>query len=322
MSAKKLDIDPELRQAATVGRLMIRPARWSFKLNNFLSDLMTGKGSADLGYQQEWVTRQSHPEKLRLCTYRPDGDFPPLPIVLYLHGGGYAMGSPESSEFIVKKLFAARPCVIVAPAYRRSMDAPYPAAIDDCYDALLWVKDNAERLGARSDQICVIGHSAGGGLTAATTLRARDRGDVNIAFQMPLYPMIDDRMTLPSARDNHAPVWNTKTNTLGWNLYLRDLHKSGTEIPYDAAPARAMDYSGLPPTATFIGDLDPFRDETRAYIENLRAAGILVQYKEYVGAFHAFEVLGPKAAVSQAAEAFFADAFAHGVDTCFAAQNA
>ncbi len=150
--------------------------------------------------------------------------------------------------------------VVVSPYYTLSVDKPYPAALDDCYVSLLWLKDNGERYGVRSDQIFIGGDSAGGGLTAALSLYARDKGEVNIAFQMPLYPMLDDRTTVSSS-DNMAPVWNEKSNENGWELYLGGLYGMA-DVPAYAAPARATDYSGLPPTCSFVGSVEPFLDET------------------------------------------------------------
>lgn len=146
------------------------------------------------------------------------------------------------------------------------------------------------------------GESAGGGLTAALCMYARDKGEVDIAFQMPLYPMIDDRDT-PSSRDNHAPVWNTRLNHAAWNLYLRPFrdHSRNDSVPAYAAPARQEDYRGLPPAYTFVGDIEPFYCETLTYIENLRKAGVPAKVDVYPGCFHAFDMLLPFLPVSRRA---------------------
>lgn len=128
--------------------------------------------------------------------------------------------------------------VVVAPEYRTAFEKPFPADLEDCYAALLFLKVHADELGINDAQIMVGGESAGGGLTVATCLLARDIGEVNIAFQMPLYPMLDDRETA-SSRDNHAPVWNTRTNRFAWKYYLRGL--GGVTPPcYAAPPARPI----------------------------------------------------------------------------------
>jgi len=193
--------------------------------------------------------------------------------------------------------------------------------LEDAYDTLLWIKENAQMLGIRSDQIMVGGHSAGGGLCAATCLYARDKKQMNIAFQMPIYPMIDDRMIHPSAINNKAPLWNSKTNIIGWNLYLRGLKEKGLAIPVYAAPSRESDYSNLPPAVTFVGDLEPFKDETIEYVENLRKAGVPVEFKIFEGCFHGFEAVVPHARVSQEAVKFLNTSFAYAVDNYFAKQT-
>ena len=130
--------------------------------------------------------------------------------VLWIHGGGYIAGMKEmvhaSRAVDLVKKFGA---VVVSPGYRLAVQRPYPAAAEDCYSALIYMKNHARKLGIRRDQIMVGGESAGGGLCAAVCLMARDRASVNIAFQMPLYPMLDDRDT-ESSRDNHGQVWNTQ----------------------------------------------------------------------------------------------------------------
>jgi acetyl esterase/lipase len=174
------------------------------------------------------------------------------------------------------------------------------------------MKDAAEGQRILPDGVITGGESAGGGLTAALSLLARDRGEVAIDFQMPLYPMIDDRDT-DSSRDNDAPVWDSTANRSAWRLYLGAL--AGEEnVPAYAAPARAMDYRGLPPTFTFVGDLEPFHDETLAYVSRLEDAGVPVEFQVYRGAFHAFDGMAPKAEISRSATARLLSAYARAVD--------
>ena len=146
------------------------------------------------------------------------------------------------------------------------------------------------------------GESAGGGLCAAVCIRARDSGEVSVAFQMPLYPMLDDRDT-ESSRDNHGRVWNTRRNHLAWRLYLRGTDRAQL-TPY-AAPARLEDFSGLPPAYSFVGDGEPFYAETVSYFEHLRNAGIPAELDVYHTDMHAFDMMQPGSALAvRAAEAF------------------
>jgi acetyl esterase/lipase len=266
----------------------------------------------------EWVARPDG-TRLRLLVATPLEPQPNVAGILWIHGGGYAVGSPDMEAPIFSQLVGLSDCVMVSPDYRLSPEAPYPAALDDCYLALVWLRDNAARLGVRADQLAVAGGSAGGGLTAAVTLYARDKAEIAIAFQMPIYPMIDDRSSTESARENDAPVWDAETNRSGWKLYLGELY--GTDdVPIYAAPARATDLRGLPPTFTFVGDLEPFRDETIAYVEGLRAAGVPVEFHLHPGCWHGFDGLAPKAQVSMRAVAQRNRWFRHAIETYFAPQ--
>ena len=144
--------------------------------------------------------------------------------------------------------------------------------------------------------MAVAGPSAGGGLTAALSLLARDRGGPAICFQMPLYPMLDDRNTLPSTMEITYPkIWNRQNNIVAWNMYLGG--KTDDVSPY-AAPARAENLAGLPPTYTCIGQLDLFRDETIEYVARLAQLGVDVEFHLYPGGYHAFEVVAWDAEVS------------------------
>ena len=241
------------------------------------------------------------------------------PGILWLHGGGYAAGMKEmihmSRAVELVKRFGA---VVLSPGYRLALQAPYPAAMDDCYAALLYLRSHAAALGVRSDQLMVGGESAGGGLAAALCIRARDERSVNIAFQMPLYPMLDDRDT-PSSRDNHGRVWNTRRNRLAWRLYLRGTDRTGLS-PY-AAPARLRDFSGLPPACSFVGDGEPFYDETVRYFEHLRAAGVPAALDVYHTDMHAFDMMAPDDPRSIEAIETFNRRFAAAQQRCFAPQS-
>lgn len=239
------------------------------------------------------------------------------PAVLWIHGGGYATGMAEMAYFsrplaLVKKYGA----VVVCVDYRLSGEAPYPAALEDCHAALCWVKENVQELKINDSCIMVGGESAGGGLTAALCMYARDKGSVNIAYQMPLYPMLDDRDT-ESSRDNHAPIWNTKRNRAAWKRYLKGL----SDIPPYAAPARQTDYRGLPPAYTFVGDIEPFYCETLTYIDNLKAAGVEAGVDVYPNWFHAYDMFFPFKAMAKKAIARFEEQFCYAAEHYFAPQN-
>jgi acetyl esterase/lipase len=286
---------------------------WVVKLMNRSS---AGKGTNidELHCEEKYIPSQNGDLDIRIRIFKPLNATDKLPGMLYIHGGGYVIGNPETFLGVIKEFIKAKPCVIIAPDYRKALEAPYPAAFNDCYDTLLWLKENAKELGVIEDKFIVCGHSAGGGLTAAVTLKATDTQDVDIAFQMPIYPMIDDRQITQSASNSNAPVWDSKTNNMGWRLYLKGLKDKNAEIPAYAAPARATDYSKLPPTITFVGDLEPFRDETIEYVENLKKAGIPVEFELYKGCFHGFDTLASEAEISKVAWRFLLNAYGDFVD--------
>ena len=239
--------------------------------------------------------------------------------VLWLHGGGYAVGMKEmvhmSRAVGLVKRFGA---VVLVPGYRLSLQAPYPAALDDCYAALLYLKEQAAALGVRPDQLMVGGESAGGGLCAAVCIRARDTGEVNVAFQMPLYPMLDDRDT-ETSRDNRGRVWNTRRNHLAWRLYLRGTDRA--QLSTYAAPARLTDFAGLPPAYSFVADGEPFYAETVRYFGRLRAAGVPAELDVYHTDMHAFDMMQPHDAQSIAAAEAFEQRFANAQARYFAPQE-
>lgn len=233
---------------------------------------------------------------VRIRMYTPKERQGRCPGVLYIHGGGYILGTADMMDPALQQLAAELNSVIVSVDYRLAPEHPYPAPLEDCYAALQWFSAHAEELGVDASRIAVVGPSAGGGLTAAVCLLARDRQGPPIRFQMPLYPMLDDRHITPSSQEiTDARVWNRAKNEFGWSMYLGER----SEVPQYAAPARAADLSGLPPAYICIGDLDPFRDETIDYVMRLAQAGVPTEFHLYPGCFHGFEEYAPSADISK-----------------------
>ncbi len=279
-----------------------------FRLAGVGIKALKGRGPRGLHYEQVFIPRPDG-SQLRLCLYGPKTPpREPVPGLLWVHGGGYALGAPEQDTAFIKRFVRECGCFVVSPDYRLSLEQPYPAALEDCYAALLWLKAQGPEHGVRPDQLIVGGESAGGGLTAALSLYARDKGEVSIAFQMPLYPMLDDRMETASAKDNDAPLWNSRSNALGWQLYLGAL-AGQPDIPAYAAPARTPSFSGLPPTITYVGSIEPFRDETLSYVESLRAHGIPVYFRLFEGCYHGFDIVCSGSSVAKEATAFLMESF-------------
>ena len=179
---------------------------------------------------------------------------------------------------------------------------------------VLWIHGGGYATGMKEMVYMGRGESAGGGLCAAVCMKARDTGDVKIAYQMPLYPMIDNFDT-DSSRDNHAKIWNTRRNHMAWRIYLRRIgRKNATAY---AAPARQTDYTALPPTYTFVGTAEPFYDETLTFIKNLKEAGVEASVDIYDGMYHAFDMTEPDLDVSKEAISKFEEHFKYATENYY-----
>jgi acetyl esterase/lipase len=214
-----------------------------------------------------------------------------LPCVYSIHGGGYVLGTYEMEDLRFDRWCPQLGVIGVAVEYRLAPETPYPGPLDDCYAGLDWVFQNADRLGVDRSRIGISGASAGGGLAAALGLLVRDRGEMDLAFQMLIYPMVDDRQRTPSSQWE-VPIWNPANNTFGWKSYLGSRHGTADIPPY-AAPARATDLSGLPPTFVCVGTMDGFCDEDIEYAQRLNQAGVLTELHVYPGAPHGFDGFAP-----------------------------
>ena len=218
-----------------------------------------------------------------------------IPGILYIHGGGYTCGSAKENSI---QVYADQiNCVVVSVEYRRAPESVFPAALNDCYSALVWFHENAEQLGVDSSRIAVTGSSAGGGLTAALALYARDKKGPPIFLQAPLCPMIDDRCVTESSKNiTDSRVFDRQKTVDGWRAYLGDID---AEPSMYAAPSRATDLSGLPPMYISTGEMDVFLDETLEYVALAAKSGVPVELHIYRGCYHGWEFFAPKSDISR-----------------------
>lgn len=239
--------------------------------------------------------------EVRVLVWRSPGAQGPFPAVLHVHGGGYVMGSPDMGEEDHRAFVTAHECVLVAVQYRLAPEAVHPAPVEDCYAALRWMFAQAGELGIDPARIGVSGTSAGGGLAAGLALLARDRGEVALAFQHLIYPMLDDRTCTAADPHPHTGhyVWTADNNRFGWAALLGAEPGGAGVSPY-AAPARAADLAGLPPTYISVGALDLFLEENLEYVRRLSRAAVPVELHVYPGAFHAFYLARDAAITRQA----------------------
>ncbi|MCB5169052.1 alpha/beta hydrolase [Streptomyces bambusae] len=235
-----------------------------------------------------------------LVSARPAGAVGPLPLLYYLHGGGMITGNAWSVlPGVLREWALPLGLAVVSVEYRLAPQARYPEPLEDCYAGLLWAAGNADRLGVDPDRIVVGGKSAGGGLAAALALLVRDRGGPALIGQLLLCPMLDDRgVTFSSRQMAGVDLWDRTSNTTAWQALLGD-RWGDEELPPYAAPARAVDLSGLPPAYVDVGAAETFRDEDVAYADALWRAGGQAELHVWPGAFHGFDSVAPRAAVSR-----------------------
>ena len=276
------EIHPDLRRVARFApRQIVYP--WSRPL---LRRLPMGNRSSNDG-----VDVVDLPSGAGARLYRPTAAAAPTAALLWIHGGGYLLGSPEQDDALCRRYVQRLGIVVAAARYRLAPEHPYPIPLEDCYTVLTWL---AGLPGVDAGRIAIGGASAGGGLTAALSFLARDRGEVSPVLQVLSYPMLDDRTVGPELDKPGFRLWNTRSNRFGWTSYL------GGADPAVAVPARRTDLAGLAPAWLGVGTLDLFCAEDLAYAARLNAAGVECEVHEVPGAFHGFDGLAPKAAVSQA----------------------
>ncbi len=217
----------------------------------------------------------------------PEGPAPgPLPVLVYFFGGGWTLGSLDTGDAICRSLTNAVGCLTVAVGYRLAPEHVFPAAVHDCFAAVRWIADQAAELGADPARIAVGGDSAGGNLSAAVTLLARDAGGPALAAQLLVYPNTDHLADTGSRRENTDPLlFNDKSVQWYWDNYLATPEDGANPL---ASPLRAADLSGLPPALVVTAEYDPLRDEGEAYAQRLRESGVPVELARYSGVPHGF----------------------------------
>ena len=249
------------------------------------ADLAAIRAAAGTGEPVRHVTDRHLPGPagdLPIRVYRPVDTAEPLPTLVYFFGGGWALGSIDTSDEICRALANAVPCQVVTVGYRLAPEHKFPAAVDDCRAAVAWIAANAAELGVDPDRLAVAGDSAGGNLAAAVTLA---RGPA-LAAQVLVYPNTDYRGDTESMRENDDPAaFNRRSVAWYWGHYLADPDDGRDPA---ASPLLAEDLSGLPPALVITAEHDPLRDEGERYAERLREAGVPVVATRYAGMAHGF----------------------------------
>ncbi len=236
--------------------------------------------------------------------YRPANATGTLPGIYFIHGGGMILGTVEGEDPTATMICDLVGAVVVSVEYRLSPEHPHPAPVEDCYAGLVWMAKNAADLGGDADRLAIYGASAGGGLTIATAMLARDRGGPQVSFMMPIYPMVDDTNETPSSHAiTDIGIWDRAGNIEAWNWYL-----GGKPADQYAAPTRAEDLSGLPPAFIDVGTVDLFLDEDIAFVQRLIQAGVPTEFHVHPGSYHASETFAADAPLSRRTWALRIDA--------------
>jgi acetyl esterase/lipase len=231
--------------------------------------------------------------------YRPEGRKGVSPALLWIHGGGYVLGAIEDDDATCARLAVEANCTTVSVGYRLAPENPFPAPLDDCYAALRWMENNAGGLGIDRSRIAIGGASAGGGLAAGLALLARDRGEVDVVFQLLVYPMLDDCNVAPAGDALPDTVfWTRGSNRVAWRSYL-GREPGGQGVSAYASVCRAADLKGLPAAYIAVGDQDLFAEEDIDYARRLVRAGVPTELHVYPGGCHGFDMLVPEADISR-----------------------
>ena len=222
--------------------------------------------------------------------YNPSAsDDKELPIMVFVHGGGWVFGDLESHDHVCRALAHEAGCLVLAVDYRLAPEYPFPAGLEDCMAVLAWVSGNAASLGADSEKLAIGGDSAGGNLSAVMAQEAQKNGGPNIAFQLLLYPATDFLADNNSLRDNAEGYLLTKEAITRFaDLYLRD----GQDRRDPRISPIYGDLAGLPPAHVITAEFDPLRDEGATYAEAMKSAGVDVTYAMYPGMVHGFMRMG------------------------------
>lgn len=267
----------------------------------------TGDLDLDYGFSLERSDHviQGHAGgEIVLSVFRKAGSTGRGPGVFHIHGGGMVVGHRFLGLSVFLPWVGSMDAVVVSVEYRLAPEHPDPVPVEDCYAALTWMAANAEDLGFDRTRLVVVGLSAGGGLAAGVSLLARDRGYPDLAGQMLVCPMLDDRDATVSTHQFEAVgAWNRESNRAGWVALLGD-RVGGPDVSVYAAPARSTDLSGLPPTFLDVGSAEVFRDEVVSFASQIWADGGVAELHVWPGGTHGWDWLAPDSVMaSQAAEA-------------------
>ena len=287
-------VDPAARDLA-LAFAAFDPTRQSLDEYRTALDAAIGGSSptSPKPFEERWARGFEGLPDVRLLLYRPVEMIEPVPAILFIHASGFIAGKPEWMATANQALADEFGAMVIAVNYRLAPEASFPGPLYDCYAALLWLHEQAHDLGIDPERILVMGESAGGGLAASLALLARDRGEIRLAGQVLVYPMLDPRTGTDDAAV-HNPnagefVWTRGHNQFGWEAMRGGQNVNKEHLSYFAA-GLSEDLGGLPPAFIAVGALDLFVDEDTDYALRLARAGVPVEFHLYPGGIHGFDM--------------------------------
>lgn len=301
-SLRKVSFDPKL---AIIMESLPKSPPFTREIVSVMRDGMKSMVTAEatltdpaIGHEEKTITGPNG--EIKLAILRLKNSAPGLrPAIYYIHGGGMVFGTRFSGIDNTFAWIKELDLVVISVEYRLTPEFSDPVPVEDCYAGLKWVGEHASELNINLEKMIVAGHSAGGGLAAGVALLTRDRGGPRLCAQCLIYPMIDDRMiTASSQQYMEEGIWNGKSNIVAWD-WLLDGKRGAKDVSIYAAPSRATDLSGLPPTWIDVGSAELFRDENVAYASKLWECGVQAELHVWPGAWHGFDIFAPTSEIGK-----------------------
>ncbi len=236
-------------------------------------------------------------KEIEVLVFKPKNIPANAPCLVYCHGGGFFIEAAQAHKKMMFEYAEKTNCIVVFPHYRVSLNNPFPTSLEDCYASLKWTNENANTLGIDKNKIAIGGDSAGGNLASCVAQMTLDRQEINLCFQLLVYPVCDHTLSTASMQTfQDTPLWNAPSSKLMWDVYLKG--KDRKSFPKYVSPLQRTDLKGLPPTYIETAEFDCLRDEAILYAQKLTDTNIEVELNQTKGTIHAYDII-EKSSITQ-----------------------